>query len=1083
MTRSRILTVLRWVGIGLLGLATTVALGLVAVMTLPAAARWVIHAGLDRAPADVQVATVAGPLRGPLVLEGVHFEQDGLEVRAERVVVDWRPLALLSRRVEIDSLHVEGVTAFVPGALLEASEAAEAPPERSGPPAVPELPVELVVGALRLEAGSVQVEGRGEVRSLDLELSGTLDAFEAAMRLRAAAERVDDIEVQARLAGSPDAYRLELDAGVASADLPPASASLEARGSLTTLTVDTASVETEHGSAGLVAEVAWYPEVTWRVAAVADLLDVAPLTPDPRAWPGSVSFRAHSEGRLAESGVEASARVEDLSGTLRGEPLSGSLDARVRMPTVEVEDLDLRWGELEARASGSVVETADLGFLLSVPDLGQLRPGAAGSVRVEGELHGTRDRPRMLASIDGRGLRLDSLAVGIVAGDLELDLQREAPNRIDVRAEAISTGDTSIDSAAVRLLGTRDEHELHAGAWMPTAGLTLSGSGALTLIEGAAVPSAWSGSLDSLALDADRVGTWRLARPSAVFASADSASLSELCVGQGQTAVCVTGDRSSEGTLSGDARVVALPLSVLPMSLPEGVSVGGRLDAAAAFMLEADGRLRTEGGLTVDGTVDAAVDTDTLRWTFGGEGARVVVDEDGGRAELALSLLAQEGAGRFDVQANGEAPGFTSIADPIDAQALSGSLRVRSEDLSFLGALVPMVDSLGGRFSLEAGASGTVGAPALRGRMQLLEGQLHLPAAGLRLREIEATAEADEEGGITLSGGARSGEGFVRLEGRSALEPSPEEPTVLRVTGERFRAVGTPEIRVDVEPDLEVRYDGALVTVRGSVSVPWARVELLEIPPAAVAPSEDVVIVDEEPVAPPEVDALVQIVVGDDVRFSGFGFTSMIEGDLRVREEPGTPPSVLGELRFVGGRYRAYGQDLVIDPGRITFAGAAEDATLDVMALRTAQDGTVAGLEVRGSAVAPEVTLTSDPAMADADVLSYILYGKPMSDGNASEQGQVAGAAATLGANVLTTRLASQVGLDEARIEGTRRDQAEFVAGKYLTPSVYVSYGVGLFKPSNTFRIKYLLSSNWALQAESGDANGGDILYQIERGR
>ena len=56
-------------------------------------------------------------------------------------------------------------------------------------------------------------------------------------------------------------------------------------------------------------------------------------------------------------------------------------------------------------------------------------------------------------------------------------------------------------------------------------------------------------------------------------------------------------------------------------------------------------------------------------------------------------------------------------------------------------------------------------------------------------------------------------------------------------------------------------------------------------------------------------------------------------------------------------------------------------------------------------------------------------------------------------------------------------------AGKYLTPSVFVSYGIGLFKPSNTFRIKYLLSSQWAVQAESGNANGGDVVYQLERGR
>ena len=112
----------------------------------------------------------------------------------------------------------------------------------------------------------------------------------------------------------------------------------------------------------------------------------------------------------AESGVEASARVEDLSGTLRGEPLSGSLDARVRMPTVEVEDLDLRWGELEAKASGSVVETADLGFLLSVPDLGQLRPGAAGSVRsvLADRRPEAVSRPRHVSGFGARTRRLSS---------------------------------------------------------------------------------------------------------------------------------------------------------------------------------------------------------------------------------------------------------------------------------------------------------------------------------------------------------------------------------------------------------------------------------------------------------------------------------------------------------------------------------------------------------------------------------------------------------------------------------------------------------------------------------------------------
>jgi translocation and assembly module TamB len=74
--------------------------------------------------------------------------------------------------------------------------------------------------------------------------------------------------------------------------------------------------------------------------------------------------------------------------------------------------------------------------------------------------------------------------------------------------------------------------------------------------------------------------------------------------------------------------------------------------------------------------------------------------------------------------------------------------------------------------------------------------------------------------------------------------------------------------------------------------------------------------------------------------------------------------------------------------------------------------------------------------------------------------------------------------LSEVRIEAEGPlEEAALVAGKYLSPRLYVSYGVGLFEPINTFRLRYMLSSRWTLQAETGKAAGADALYRIERGR
>ena len=61
--------------------------------------------------------------------------------------------------------------------------------------------------------------------------------------------------------------------------------------------------------------------------------------------------------------------------------------------------------------------------------------------------------------------------------------------------------------------------------------------------------------------------------------------------------------------------------------------------------------------------------------------------------------------------------------------------------------------------------------------------------------------------------------------------------------------------------------------------------------------------------------------------------------------------------------------------------------------------------------------------------------------------------------------------------------EAAFVAGKYLSPRLFVSYGIGLFQNERALRVRYLLSRRWTIEAESGQATGTDILYRIERGR
>jgi translocation and assembly module TamB len=123
--------------------------------------------------------------------------------------------------------------------------------------------------------------------------------------------------------------------------------------------------------------------------------------------------------------------------------------------------------------------------------------------------------------------------------------------------------------------------------------------------------------------------------------------------------------------------------------------------------------------------------------------------------------------------------------------------------------------------------------------------------------------------------------------------------------------------------------------------------------------------------------------------------------------------------------------------------------------------------------------------MWETEIMSYLGLGRPMS--STSDQSALASAALLVGMQQ-GTQLAGDIGkrfaLDEAYLEtGSAVHEASFVAGKYLSPKLYVSYAAGLFERTNTFRARYSLSDSWILQGESGDASSTDLLYRFERGK
>src|SRR4030095_12724100 len=151
-----------------------------------------------------------------------------------------------------------------------------------------------------------------------------------------------------------------------------------------------------------------------------------------------------------------------------------------------------------------------------------------------------------------------------------------------------------------------------------------------------------------------------------------------------------------------------------------------------------------------------------------------------------------------------------------------------------------------------------------------------------------------------------------------------------------------------------------------------------------------------------------------------------------------------GELEVDDGVYRAYGKELEGERGRLLFTrGAVTDPGVDLRASRELP-GYKVGVIARGPLRRPQMTLFSEPSLPQNQIASMLIVGRTSihedHDGysiSAEEQGSA----------LLAGQLGKYVGLDDV---GLARDQTtgdqSLVLGKYLSPRLYVSYGISLIE-------------------------------------
>lgn len=768
--------------------------------------------------------------------------------------------------------------------------------------------------------------------------------------------------------------------------------------------------------------------------------ELNPEFADPRLR-GELEMAGHSSGRIVDGAPDLNLNIAHISGELNANPVSGSAALTYGNDQVRFDDAVLGIGDNRINVDGAYGPGLKLDGRLQLANLGQLGVGINGSVSGDFRINSEPDRFAASGYINGTNLAW---------GDYALE---RLETRFDLPAARAGT-------AALEIV-SRDHGSLMAS------------------IDGRFLDDRWVGNLLSLAVSREPLGEWTLQEATGFSASSGDLALEEACLRttshRGKACIAATYDFA--GPLTFETTVSDVPVATLPPYLPEGATLLGDLHISAHGDY-LDNRLNGTTNLNVNGLgLIASYDGDDVSATF--EQATVA-------AEVVDNRLVGDFEFRLD-NSTDHVAGDIQVDDLFDYRsALRGRGSLELKDLSLVSFFVPEIANPLGEILGSVEAGGSLAAPEITGEIGLRSGSADIRRAGISVTDVGLSVQQSKAGELSLQGSARSGDGYLQIDGETAVSAETGIRSEIRLAGEDFRLAGLPDWQVTASPTIKVLLDERQTRVSGDLGIPEASITVKSVPESTEKPSSDAIVHrgTEDTIQPRRfLSVEVTTTLGENVSFSGFGLTTRLQGSVRINGNSKSPYQGQGRVVLREGRYQAYGQNLEIDSGELVFNGPLSNPSLNVRATRTASDKTVAGIHLTGTPAQLRSQVYTEPPLSDAEALSYLLTGRPLSDANSAEGDMLNQAAFALGlttAGSVASRIRNQLGLETLGFQGGGESR-QFVAGTRIGDRLFVEYAYGVVDKLGTLLLRYQLSRRLMVESRSGSVRNMDVVYSVKK--
>ncbi len=829
-----------------------------------------------------------------------------------------------------------------------------------------------------------------------------------------------------------------------------------------------------------------------------------------------------------------------LDGNLNQFPFSA--DAALLLSGEMVEQLVVNFAVSDNLISiaGSLGDSLALTWSVQAPRLDAFLPGLSGTIEGRGEVSGSLEAPEISGRLngdefrylqDGSEVRLEGLSMLARyqgnANNIALSLRRLSHIEGDERLD--------LDSLDMSLVGDPAQHRFSLNLHAPgLATLALDGGGGLE-------EQTWRGGVDRMRVDTD-YGELRLEAPLALTAAAESASFGEHCWAFASVRLCAAGNwnqtqgLSANATLNGlslgylnDAQAVAnidepalrellaaRPPGIARLLTDLGISLGEDIfiDGDVRAIIAVNG---VAGADTVVPVLDATLNIDG--WRVG----MITLDEAEAMSmapeinvfqfsDPALRLSWRDGDWNFstDFRVFGDpSTGALDLQGFFQAQAnlhadgsLAGGFVFDFQDIAWLESLVAEISNASGEFRAQGDIGGTLEVPLLQAEIRMVDMRFDVPEFGLEISDLNVRVASDENNDISVLGSVQSGGGLLNFSSEIRQPLQAERNMSFSLQGQNFVVMNLEDRQAVITPDITLFLSEESIDFNGRIDVPRLYVNLegaQDIVDSGTSVSSDVQVVNGQGRATEQgllqripVQGRLSLGLGDDVRFEGFGLAVRLAGNLDVEQTTGRPLLTYGEVAIVEGLYAIYGQELRVENGKLIFFGNMLNPALDIRAFRIIRQSSapgaqemIAGVQINGTLTNMESQLFSTPALPESEVLAMLITGKSFQNIDGEDGDTMLATIANLGIDRgqgLTDTVRGKLGLDTMEVSGgSNLTDSSLGLGKFITPSLFMRYNIGLFDRQSNLSVDYFLTEKVRLEVRTGISQSVDITYTLER--